>query len=268
MSISFAVNDLKNGKQLINLNNVDCMAKFLNTTGVSYHLENIIKNANDRLVLISPFLKINNRIRELLEDKNRLKIDTRLIYGKSELQPDETDWLNSMKFIRTSYCDNLHAKCYINEDEALITSMNLYEFSQQNNNEMGIIVNREKESELYHSIYEETKRLIRVSDEVQISVKKVKKYSNNKSNNKKNSNNSIKTGFCIRCKTKITLDPLHPYCTKCYTSWKKYKDSNYSEKYCHICGKEMKTSLNKPSCYSCFKKNRNKISFPKSKKLA
>jgi len=64
------------------------MAKFLDTTGISYHLEQIIKNANERLVIISPFLKINKRIKDLLEDKNRLKIDIRVIYGKNELQPD------------------------------------------------------------------------------------------------------------------------------------------------------------------------------------
>lgn len=239
------------------------MAKFLNTTGVSYHLENIIKNANDRLILISPFLKINNRIKELLEDKNRLKIDTRIIYGKSELQPDETDWLNSMKYIRTSYCDNLHAKCYINEDEALITSMNLYEFSQQNNNEMGLSITRENESELYHEIYEETKRLIRISDEVKISVKKVKKYPNKFSKKKNNIEKIEGKGYCIRCKTTIPLDPTHPLCSNCYTSWKKYKDPNYIEKYCHICGKEMKSNMNKPSCYSCYKKNDEILSFPK-----
>ena len=71
------------------------MAKFLDTTGISYHLEQIIKKSDVRLVLISPFLKINDRIKELLEDKDRLKIDIRVIYGKNELQPQENNWLKS-----------------------------------------------------------------------------------------------------------------------------------------------------------------------------
>ncbi|MCK5919456.1 MAG: hypothetical protein KAG66_00850, partial [Methylococcales bacterium] len=65
------------------------MAKFLNTSATSYFLEELIKTAKDRLILISPFLKLNDRIKELLEDKNRLKIDVRIIYGKNELQNDE-----------------------------------------------------------------------------------------------------------------------------------------------------------------------------------
>ena len=47
------------------------MAKFLNTSATNYYLEELIKNASDRLILISPFLKLNDRIKELLEDKNR-----------------------------------------------------------------------------------------------------------------------------------------------------------------------------------------------------
>ena len=138
------------------------MAKFLDTTGVSYHLQQLINKATERLILISPFLKINERIKQSLEDKNRLKIDIRVIYGKNELQPDENNWLKSQTSIRSSFCKDLHAKCYLNESEAIITSMNLYEFSQVNNNEMGIYVVKETDPVLYNEIYEEVKRLIRV----------------------------------------------------------------------------------------------------------
>ena len=34
------------------------MAKFLNTSGTNYHLEELIKAARDRLVLIGPFLPV------------------------------------------------------------------------------------------------------------------------------------------------------------------------------------------------------------------
>ncbi len=61
------------------------MAKFLNTSATNYFLEEMIKEASDRLVLISPFLKLNDRMKELLADKNRLKIVVRIVYGKSEL---------------------------------------------------------------------------------------------------------------------------------------------------------------------------------------
>jgi phosphatidylserine/phosphatidylglycerophosphate/cardiolipin synthase-like enzyme len=151
------------------------MAKFLNTSATNYFLEELIKSAKDRLILISPFLRLNDRIKELLEDKNRLKIDVRVVYGKTELQPEEINWLRELTFLRTSFCKNLHAKCYLNEELCIITSLNLYEFSQVNNNEMGILIRRSEDPDLYKDAYEEAQRIIRVSDEIRISVETVEK---------------------------------------------------------------------------------------------
>lgn len=149
------------------------MAKFLNTSATNYFLEELIKNAKDRLILISPFLKLNDRIKELLIDKDRLKIDVRIVYGKSELQPEEIRWLNELTYIRTSFCKNLHAKCYLNEDICIISSLNLYEFSQVNNNEMGVLIERSEDTDLYRDAYEEAQRIIRISEEVRISLERI-----------------------------------------------------------------------------------------------
>jgi phosphatidylserine/phosphatidylglycerophosphate/cardiolipin synthase-like enzyme len=155
------------------------MAKFLNTSATNYYLEELIKDARDRLILISPFLKLNDRMKELLSDKNRLKIDVRVVYGKSELQPEEINWLKELTYIRTSFCKNLHAKCYLNEELCIITSLNLYEFSQVNNNEMGVLIRRSDDAELYKDAYEEAQRIIRISDEVRISLERVPSESEN-----------------------------------------------------------------------------------------
>ncbi|HEY9381314.1 MAG TPA: phospholipase D family protein, partial [Burkholderiales bacterium] len=136
-------------------------------------LEELIKDAKDRLILISPYLKLNDRVKELLADKNRLKIDVRMVYGKSELQPVEISWLRELTYIRTSFCKNLHAKCYLNEELCIVTSLNLYEFSQVNNNEMGILICREQDAELYRDAYEEAQRIIRISEEIRISMERV-----------------------------------------------------------------------------------------------
>jgi phosphatidylserine/phosphatidylglycerophosphate/cardiolipin synthase-like enzyme len=157
------------------------MAKFLNTSATNYFLEELIKNAKDRLVLVSPFLKLNERIKELLTDKNRLKIDVRIVYGKNELHPDEIRWLNELTYVRTSFCKNLHAKCYLNEEFCIVTSLNLYEFSQVNNNEMGVLISRGEDAGLYRDAYEEAQRIIRISEEVRISLERVEQDSEHKS---------------------------------------------------------------------------------------
>src|SRR3546814_2163834 len=98
-----------------------------------------------------------------------------MVYGKSELQPLEISWLREQTYIRTSFCKNLHAKCYLNEDLCIVTSLNLYEFSQVNNNEMGILSQRSDDAELDRDAYEEAQRIIRISEEVRISMERVAK---------------------------------------------------------------------------------------------
>lgn len=110
----------------------------------------------------------------MLEDKDRLKIDIRIVYGKSDLHPDEIKWMQKLDYVRVSFCKNLHAKCYINESECIISSLNLYEFSQVNNNEMGILVRKYEDNEVFKDAYEEAQRIIRISDEVRITLDEVK----------------------------------------------------------------------------------------------
>lgn len=187
------------------------MAEFLNTTATSYRLEKLIKTAKEKLILISPFLKINDRIKELLEDKDRLKLDVRIIYGKNELQNDEINWLNELISIRTSFCKNLHAKCYINEESCIITSMNLYEFSQVNNNEMGIYISKTEDDILYKDAYEESQRIIRSSDEVRISLEKITDKSLNNNSDKldiKKENHSKLTTYKLAIKVDKTTKEL------------------------------------------------------------
>ena len=165
------------------------MAKFLTTSDVTAHLEKIIKEAKSRLVLISPYLQINPKIKTLLQDKDRetqTKVESRfskvisvlknedatakmkihIVYRIDKLHSRESTWLQGLSSIETIPLRNLHTKCYLNEDYALITSMNLYESSQVHNYEMGILVARNNwdnssDKELYKAIEKHAEELIR-----------------------------------------------------------------------------------------------------------
>jgi phosphatidylserine/phosphatidylglycerophosphate/cardiolipin synthase-like enzyme len=140
------------------------MAKFLTTSGINYLVEEIIKGAKERIVLVSPFLKLNDRIKELLGDGYRPDVDVRIVYGKKELEAPERQWLRSVPHVRTSFCQNLHAKCYLNETMCVITSLNLHLYSQQNNNEMGVMVKRSADHQMFSEITAEVDRLLRISE--------------------------------------------------------------------------------------------------------
>ena len=51
------------------------MAEFLTTTGVSDRLEQIINRAKVEVIIINPYLKINDRLKGYIEDKDLMKIN-------------------------------------------------------------------------------------------------------------------------------------------------------------------------------------------------
>jgi phosphatidylserine/phosphatidylglycerophosphate/cardiolipin synthase-like enzyme len=67
---------------------------------------------------------------------------TTVIFGKQELNPDEMKFLQGLRFVILKYNEDLHAKCYVNDDKMVITSLNLYEFSMANNKEMGVLIDK------------------------------------------------------------------------------------------------------------------------------
>lgn len=159
------------------------MAKFLNTSAANYYLEEIIRLARDRLVLISPVLKLSDRVKELLADKNQRKIEVHLAYEKNDLDPEEINWLRALSFIRTSFCRHLHARCYLNEQFCIVSSLSLHELSHAKSNEIGVLISRDDDEELFQSLSDEADRIIRISDEVRMSFEKVRWMSEENSPN-------------------------------------------------------------------------------------
>ena len=133
------------------------MAKFLNTRKAVSEIEDLIRNAETRLILISPYLKLSKDFKELLTYRNSKDKITTVIFGKQELNPNEMKFLQGLRFVILKYNQDLHAKCYLNDDKMIITSLNLYEFSMNNNKEMGVLVdlNDEADKELFEDAYKE-----------------------------------------------------------------------------------------------------------------
>jgi hypothetical protein len=138
------------------------MAEFLDTTAISYQLERLLKTAERRIVLISPYLKLRPRVRELIEDAARLGVRIQIVYGKKEQCP-EVERLKAITRVSVTFCKNVHAKCYLNEEFGMVTSLNLYDFSQANNQEMGILISKLTEPDLYQAVSQEALRIIRIS---------------------------------------------------------------------------------------------------------
>ena len=118
------------------------MAKFINTRKAVSEIEELIKDAGEKLILVSPYLKLSKDFKELLNYRNKKEKISNIVFGKQELNPDEMKFLQGLRFVILKYHEDLHAKCYINDNKMIITSLNLYEYSMANNKEMGVLIDR------------------------------------------------------------------------------------------------------------------------------
>lgn len=229
------------------------MAKFINTRKAVSVIEDLIKDAGERLILVSPYLKLSKDFKELLTYRNSKDKITTVIFGKQELSPDELKFLQSLQFVILRYNQDLHAKCYVNDDKMVITSLNLYEFSMANNKEMGVLIDKNDpaDSQLFEEAFKEIDFIKDTSQKFElVPPKEVAKTfkTNEKINNLK--------GFCIRTGVEIPFNIEKPLSYESFKKWNEYADPNFQEKYCHFSGEKSngETSVSKPILNKNWKK--------------
>lgn len=226
------------------------MAEFLTTSGIAHHLENIITGAKKKVVLISPYLKISKTFLERLKDANDKRVNIIIIYGKDELRNDELKNLTDLHRVELHYFENLHAKCYYNEEKMIVTSMNMYEFSEKNNREMGILIDANSDKQIYDKAIAEAESILKASKILP------NKFQTNpyKRDYPKKHEVILPKSYCIRCKEQLNyIDLTKPFCKECYYSWAEYENPFYVENYCLLCGKEYPSTMDKPVCKKCYK---------------
>ena len=285
------------------------MAKFLKGNELNAELEKIFETAENQIILISPYIKLHERYKSsLLTKLNNPNLEIVILFGKNEddisksMKQEDFDFFKQFPNVEILYEKRLHAKYYANETKALLTSMNLYGFSQNNNIEAGVLMESSfkgsftGENEMDNSSWEyfkivleqaellfkkapifEKKNLLsskkytkseiiedRLSDF--FNNKKYEKVYKKKTQNRKpkvakeNKKLEINTGFCIRTGKEIPFNIEKPMSYEAYKMWNKYKDADYSEKYCHFSGElsNGETSVNKPILNKNWKKAKEK----------
>jgi ribosomal protein L37E len=217
----------------------------------------IIRESKEYCFIVSPYFQKWNHLEQTLKlsSEEAKKIFFLFRDDQSSLQ-DIID-LNLKYNFDIYFIKNLHAKIYLNEKEALITSMNLYNYSKEENFEIGYSISN------FIQVKELAKDIIageilktwqcgclrgRYCDEIneEMFLPGAK--------NRKNSGINQQEAFCIRCGSKISFNIQYPLCASCFETWSKFKNIDYPEYRCHKCGKNAETTYAKPLCYECYKK--------------
>jgi hypothetical protein len=256
------------------------MAKFLDGAGVQSALTDIIKKTDQELCILSPYLKIPIQTKNYLKSIDDHHRPMTIIYRSDfKLNEDDITFFNGLNNLELLHCENLHSKCYINEKEGLITSMNLHEHSQTHNWEMGIRFSKQDDQEIYDDVIAEIGHLgTQAKPYVPANTMVAEQRQKYKTEHPRKPvtrtvfkptvppNKGLITkildtvageaAYCIRCgKGMPRFDLQKPYCDKCFTSWARYKNPKYKEKYCHACGDDKTKSVisfEKPTCKSCY----------------
>lgn len=256
------------------------MAKYVNGAMSYGAITEIINGAYSELYIVAPYLKIPQQTKNYIKNVDTRNIKFAIISrveSSSSKNIDESDiqFLRDLTSAKIRVCENLHAKCFLNEKEGLITSMNLHEHSQINNWEMGIRFTKSEDPAIYSAAYDEVQMIDKQSKDnpkiVRASVaskplESTPKYTSEKPVRKPkmtpkkglitNIVDSVlgEEAYCIRCgehMDKFNTDK--PLCSKCYPIWAQFKDPNYKERFCHYCGTEKSSiSYAKPLCYTCY----------------
>jgi hypothetical protein len=262
------------------------MVEFINATQARGAIERILSKAKYDMVMISPYIKINDDFISRLSDAGQRKVKILIVCHNEDLKPGEREKLEQIPNLEIRFNERVHAKCFYNEDTMVISSLNLYDSSLGDNREMGVLLrNTDNDKEAFTDAKAEAQFIIR---ECQSDTSRSKPASNGrnqvakKPTEYKNKNetqpecqpsieNTIvknlsnyfgviksedESGHCIRCGENIPLKLDAPYCPDCYRTWTKYKDEDYKEKYCLKCGRPEDTSMKRPLCITCYKKTK------------
>lgn len=239
------------------------MIEFLRTAGAIDRIERMIDDARERVVLISPFVKLTPQIAERLQEAGERGVAVTFVYGKTgDLAAAERTALEAVKGLRLRYYEELHAKCYFSERELVLTSMNLYQASRDNR-EMGVYVTADEA--VYAEAVREAEQIVRHAVEKELGTRRPSRSGSRApaSRERPRRGNGRETkrhrGHCLRCRSWIPLDPLRPLCDDCFDEWRR-SDNQYSlERWCHDCGEASKTRYIRPVCRKCYPAHREAL---------
>ncbi len=142
------------------------MPQYLNSNAGQFHFEQILRDAEHRVLLVAPILKLNRRLQELIDVQVAHAVEVRFVYERNKLSHREIQWLDARPYARAFFLQDLHAKCYLNERQALLTSMSPFDYRRAAKYEMGLLVTRQEDPELFQTVFDEAQKLLRAATQL------------------------------------------------------------------------------------------------------
>jgi hypothetical protein len=128
------------------------MKVLIETKELSDTIIDIIQSAKEKLWLVTPYIQLTSseqgewhELLDALRGAQNRGIEIQNIFRKNQNKDPTKEFKDNLQENRVSYylINDLHAKIYCNESQALITSMNLFAHSYVANYEIGIYITKD-----------------------------------------------------------------------------------------------------------------------------
>ncbi|MCP3141435.1 phospholipase D-like domain-containing protein [Pyxidicoccus xibeiensis] len=243
--------------------------ELLDKTQTVSRLYQLLDEAQKFVFLVTPYLsieKLRDVERKLRSALNR-KVSVVLIIraeDASTRRPSEAGVEMLRNLVQAGLAlgtvPDLHAKIYMSERRAIITSLNLLDSSFNNSIEvgMGMTDSRPEFKQLFSLIQKD------ILPNCQKSVPFLADLDDEDipfgdDDEGDNLSDDDAKGHCIRCGTELELDTDRPYCEPHYAVWARFSNPDYTDRFCHGCGDEHPATKNKPFCRGCYREHRDRF---------
>ncbi len=236
------------------------MAEFLTTTDTSAAIERVIRGAEKKLTLISAYVFPRVIYLQRLQDAAGRGVHITLIFGKKRMDEKVMKLFQEIPNLRIYYLDVLHAKCFVNEQEAIVTSLNLLNGSEEKNREMGVRLHHRTDAQAYRECVNEVASILAVATLEYTSPGLLAEAKAPKSTIARGSSGQHK-GYCIRTGVEIPFNVNKPLSVEAFRRWSKVGDPDRAEKFCHFSGEPSngETSMSKPVLWKNWKEAREQF---------
>lgn len=217
-----------------------------------YRVVNIIENAQEFVLLVTAYLTswthLDHAIKTTIARGVPISLVMRAPDGAKrdrEKREQEAEDLRQLG-VKVHFVERLHAKAYVNEQEAIVTSFNLVSGSNESI-ELGVLI---QDAVLVRDCVSKVQAYC-----PDLMVAKAPSPKTGKATIPSSQKHELEgAASCIGCSGPLPFNPTKPMCLSCYRSSKKGEDLTALEKRsCHRCGKSGPATLARPICPDCWK---------------
>jgi len=216
---------------------------FLENHECAQEILTVIENANKELTIITPYIDLGDRMVGSFRIAKSNDVPIKLITRwKNKLSAKDEKQLAFFRDLGAEimFVVRLHSKLFLNENSGVLSSMNMLDGSSHHSEEVGIFTNNGELLSSYKSYALRLEKIAMPSD-----MNPAKSTAKNAPSKKKKQDDS---GFCIRTGEKIPFNLKIPFTKKSFSSWNRFKNPEFAEKFDHFSGEKSngETSFSRP----------------------